>query len=340
MSDVSRIGIYRVYDKEARAGLANKLTQVTTMPTSPSDGQVALYMGVDTDDYKAGTIYQYDATESKWVAKSAAGSIDVDPELSPTSENPVQNKVLTAALSLLDETKVEQVSELPSPTADNEGFIRLLIADQAGYEKGMIYQCQPNADSTDYEWVAISSSTFVAGKGITIGSDNSINADTNIFYGTKAEWEALSDEEQSKYSHVSTPETGGTPYLPPISTLDTSSPKAVNSSAVADALKSTPTLKNISYAYQSATDLKGVIKEILDSQLPPVTTPIGTYMGQCRSTHSGSGSMGSWVGHYEVTISTNGNYGASGIVVTQGYLFIARTEQVTGGWTLDQVMME
>ena len=73
------------------------LKTVETIPVSPEDGEVVLFVGATTEDYQKGGIYQYSSSTATWTLISTA-DIDVDNALDASSENPVQNKVIKSAL--------------------------------------------------------------------------------------------------------------------------------------------------------------------------------------------------------------------------------------------------
>ena len=133
---------------------------------------------------------------------------------------------------------LEETTELPTATASNVGHTYLLVAPQTGYRVGGIYQNQSDGEAPPtYSWVLISAnpmqgvpeggttgqvltkksnndydtewddaqSPLESGNGITI-EDGKINADTNIFNGTRAQYEALSADDKKKYSHIGSPE--------------------------------------------------------------------------------------------------------------------------------------
>ena len=80
----------------------NDLKQYTTLPTASSanEGSVVQYVGTNSTDYVIGGNYQCQRNESDdsydWVLLTQ--EIEVDDAISSTSENPVQNKVIKAAL--------------------------------------------------------------------------------------------------------------------------------------------------------------------------------------------------------------------------------------------------
>lgn len=70
---------------------------------SASDGKIYIYLGVAYDAthvelYEEHPVYWHDGTGIRLWSGSATAAIDVDTTLSTTSENPVQNKVITNAL--------------------------------------------------------------------------------------------------------------------------------------------------------------------------------------------------------------------------------------------------
>jgi hypothetical protein len=110
------------------------------------------------------------------------------------------------------------------------------------------------------------------------------------------------------------------------------STKTTVESALSALNSETSVRKNISYTYQSATSLKGVIKEILDSQLPVATTDTNIYNGLIQSTHSGGGDMGSWLGYYLAEVKKNLSYQSHGMVICQGRAFVITCSSVVDGW--------
>lgn len=79
---------------DAETEAQSRLKVVSTMPATPAEGTVVLYIGSDPG-LTPGGIYQYQS--GSWVLISAA-DIDIDSSIDSTSENPVQNKVIAEAL--------------------------------------------------------------------------------------------------------------------------------------------------------------------------------------------------------------------------------------------------
>ena len=110
----------------------NDLKQYTTLPTASSanEGSVVQYVGTNSTDYVIGGIYQCRLNEDDdsydWVLLTQ--EIEVDDAISSTSENPVQNKVLKAALDdKADSSDItnmqEQFYQTTEPTPDKVGAV-------------------------------------------------------------------------------------------------------------------------------------------------------------------------------------------------------------------------
>lgn len=108
-SSLSPTSTNPVQNKVITEELLKKATQYATLPTASSanEGAIVQYIGTDSTNYSIGGFYQCqeDSGAYSWVLLSQ--QITVDSALSPTSENPVQNKVINTALSgKLDSNKV------------------------------------------------------------------------------------------------------------------------------------------------------------------------------------------------------------------------------------------
>lgn len=82
-----------------------------TMPMASAlnSGQIILYTGATTGEYTKGKYYVSNGTA--WVISDASpATVVVDSELSTTSTNPVQNKVITPVLNQL---RTDVDSEVP-----------------------------------------------------------------------------------------------------------------------------------------------------------------------------------------------------------------------------------
>ena len=61
--------------EEVANKINERLKKVSTMPASPSDGDIVLYIGITTEDYINGLIYSYNGTENKWVSRGGTSII-------------------------------------------------------------------------------------------------------------------------------------------------------------------------------------------------------------------------------------------------------------------------
>ena len=179
---LSTISENPVQNKVVTNALATRLIVSSTLPTATAalEGEERLYVGDTTLDYTKGLIYECQevtpATSPKtyhWVAISAV-SIEIDAQLSTTSENPVQNKVVTIALN----GKLTIAAIMPAAVADLEGQQRLYVGTtQASYTKGLIYECQevtPATSPKTYHWVAISNIPIEIDADLSITSENPV----------------------------------------------------------------------------------------------------------------------------------------------------------------------
>lgn len=100
-SSLSPTSTNPVQNKAITTELEKKATQYATLPTASSanEGAIVQYIGTDSTSYSIGGFYQCqeDSGAYSWVLLSQ--QITVDSALSPTSENPVQNKVINTALA-------------------------------------------------------------------------------------------------------------------------------------------------------------------------------------------------------------------------------------------------
>lgn len=210
------------------------IIQKTSLPTASEDyeDKVFQYVGSDSSTYTIGGFYQcQEVTPATipatyhWVEITSKTSID-DATIKENSSGEIYVPTATAVTlgvvkgsedvsidangGMTVNNRLEKISALPTASDTNVGKIYLLTSNQTSYEKGGVYECQEVAgsDPTEYAWVLISTNPLEAGKGITIENDV-ISADTNLFSGTKEEYEALSADEKKKYDYLASPETVG-----------------------------------------------------------------------------------------------------------------------------------
>lgn len=157
----------------------NEQMQFETMPTASVDllGKIYQFIGVSTATYTNGSFYKcvYDSGLDTyyWEEVSQGGTnIIVDDITIKKDSNDVISavKATNSAIGMVtsgDGTSIDDngavsvvnrlviTAELPTPSSTLVGAVRLLTANQTGYMKGGIYQCQVTSPSV-YEWVLIS----------------------------------------------------------------------------------------------------------------------------------------------------------------------------------------
>lgn len=140
--------------------------QYSTMPTASADnlGYVYQYIGT-TGTYTQNMFYRciYDDTlgEYQWKEVIFNATVTVDSAIDSTSENPVQNKVIKAALD--EKQDIIQYSTMPS-AQDNLGkIVQYSGTTTSTYTNGYFYKAVYDSDSDVYSWkqIEFSASTTV-----------------------------------------------------------------------------------------------------------------------------------------------------------------------------------
>ena len=180
-SALSTVSENPVQNKVITAALNGKVGKASTMPAASESllNMLVVYSGETTQDYTKGVIYQCllvpesDPAEYVWQALNTF-EINADTTLSLTSENAVQNKVITAALN----TKLEKITTMPAASADLEGkqYIYLGQTD-VNYTQGLIYECQeitPATEPKTYHWVAINALNITIDGALSTTSQNPV----------------------------------------------------------------------------------------------------------------------------------------------------------------------
>lgn len=175
-------GKFRVF--QSGGGGEGEHIQYNVMPIASATylGKIVQYTGT-TDVYTQGYFYLCSETSTdvyEWVninVQAGGGSGGtVDTEMSDTSTNAVQNKVIKAYVDSKENTS--QVSEMPEPTAELVGkVVQYVGPDDGDFYTGYFYIC--DEDSPDYyDWFNIQVQD--GGGSIDIAmSDTSTNAVQN-----------------------------------------------------------------------------------------------------------------------------------------------------------------
>ena len=171
--ELSTTSEHPVQNKIVTLALNDKLGIVSTMPTASAtyEDQQRLYIGATNANYTKGNIYecQEDSGVYSWVVINKA-DIEIDSALSTTSENPLQNKVVTQELN----KRLIITNIMPTASDSNAGEQRLYIgATNLNYTKGNIYECQEVVSDT-YAWVIINKADIPIDNALSITSENPV----------------------------------------------------------------------------------------------------------------------------------------------------------------------
>lgn len=131
----------------------------------------------DKNIYKYDKDNEVDPTTGKFRVFQSGGSGTVDTEMSDSSTNAVQNKVIKAYV----DSKDIQVTEMPTPVAEFvEKIVQFVGTTSGDFTQGYFYKCT-ETDTDVYEWVNISVQSGGGGGGDidTQMSDTSTNAVQN-----------------------------------------------------------------------------------------------------------------------------------------------------------------
>lgn len=116
MADVSKINLdgvwYAVKDATARADVAKRVAFVTSMPATPSDGDVVVWATASTADYTQGMLYQYNAGTLTWSQISDEGVIDYD----DLQNRPQINNVTLTGNKSLSDLGIDETEPIPTAT--------------------------------------------------------------------------------------------------------------------------------------------------------------------------------------------------------------------------------
>jgi hypothetical protein len=189
--------------------------QFTNMPVASESnyGFVYQYIG-NAGTYEPNMFYRcvYNsyAGEYRWEEVIFHATVTVDSELSSTSTNPVQNKVVKEALDTKQD--IMQFTTMPS-AQDNLGrIVQYTGATNANYQNGCFYKAVYDSEHDVYVWNIVRFSADISVDNVL--SDVSENPVQNkvitqkfdeyktTFTGTEEEWNALTSEEQNVYDII------------------------------------------------------------------------------------------------------------------------------------------
>lgn len=189
--------------------------QFTNMPTASESNYGFVYQYIGS----AGTyepnmfyrcVYNTYAGEYRWEEVIFHATVTVDNELSSTSTNPVQNKVVKEALDTKQD--IMQFSTMPN-AQDNLGkIVQYTGVTTATYQNGCFYKAVYDSVHDTYVWTIVRFSADISVDNVL--SDVSENPVQNkvitnkfdeyktAFTGTEEEWNALTSEEQNVYDII------------------------------------------------------------------------------------------------------------------------------------------
>ena len=155
-SAISGTSTNPVQNKVIKEALDTKqdIMQYSTMPSAQDNlGKIVQYIGTNTSNYTNGYFYKaiYDSESDVylWTVIKFSADMLVDNALSTTSENPVQNKVITAKINSID-------AVIPSEASDTNQLVDRDSLGTASQKNFTPYVSPDNAD------VPISSSVYSA----------------------------------------------------------------------------------------------------------------------------------------------------------------------------------
>jgi hypothetical protein len=192
------------------------LFEYSTMPQNPTVGQIVMYIGTTTANYKKGSWYEYqevtpitDPPTYHWVEIS--GNINIDNMLNPSSQNPVSNSGLTNVIQALQGNVVLMYASESNLLAEIDYSAGLIVT------LNTVAYCV--AEKTWHKVTAIDSSTLAvtwsAYNPHLMGDFNSMDFDVDsttdevsllpsrrIFTGSHLEWNALTLTQKAQYAFV------------------------------------------------------------------------------------------------------------------------------------------
>lgn len=186
--------------------------QFTNMPVASESnyGFVYQYVG-NAGTYEPNMFYRcvYNtyAGEYRWEEVIFHATVTVDSELSSTSTNPVQNKVVKEALDAKQD--IMQFSTMPS-AQDNLGkIVQYTGVTTATYQNACFYKAVYDSEHDTYVWTMVKFSADISVDNVLSNvSENPVQNKviTNkfgeyktAFTGTEEEWNALTSEQQNVY---------------------------------------------------------------------------------------------------------------------------------------------
>ena len=158
-----------------------KLNIASTMPSTPNDEDIILYVGENTESYIQGCIYEYDETNEKWNIINSVQTVELTTAEYESLPVSVQNN---GTIYFLTDGEGGGGSGLPDETITYEQFMAKTDAEQAAYT-GYVTDW-PMEDGSAY---ALISEGYAIGEqnGVPVTSDSPYYENNAKYW---AEWTA------------------------------------------------------------------------------------------------------------------------------------------------------
>lgn len=267
----NKVIVSALADKLETSDLDDLKTDIQTNADNISDLSDDLTAGLDekVDKVTGKTLTSNDFTDA---LKAKLDSIEdgadksvVDSALSSTSENPVQNKSVYEALEgkqavLTFDTAPTENSTNPVTSEGIYQALQNISVDKATVAATGVVKPDGTTITIDSDGT-ISTTEYTAGNGIDI-SDGEISAETRVFNGTMAEWNAKSTAEKIKYTNASISDDAETAQT--TDTVESGNMLAVTSNAVYGSVSPLESMLNAIFN-PTKRSIGGGIRKFLDT---------------------------------------------------------------------------
>ena len=198
--------------------------QFTNMPVPSATNLGFVYQYIGT----AGTydpnmfyrcVYKSDIGEYQWEEVIFHATVTIDSQLSPTSTNPVQNKVVKEALDT--KQNIMQFSTLPNAQDYLGAIVQYTGATTADYTNGFFYKSIYDTDTASYIWILVEfAANIVVDNALSDVSENPVQ--NKVITGAIEDIQELIPQEASSANQLVDRDSLGTasqknftPYVSP-----------------------------------------------------------------------------------------------------------------------------
>ena len=198
--------------------------QFTNMPVPSASNLGFVYQYIGTSGtyepnmfYRC--VYKSDIGEYQWEEVIFHATVTIDSALSPTSTNPVQNKVVKEALD--KKQNAIQFSTLPNAQDYLGGIVQYTGATTASYTNGFFYKSIYDTDTASYIWIPVEfATTIVIDNALSDVSENPVQ--NKVITGAIEDIQELIPQEASSTNQLVDRDSLGTasqknftPYVSP-----------------------------------------------------------------------------------------------------------------------------